>query len=214
MTQQIMSGLLRVRTDKNGEYTLVLPNNTIEDVFVSLKSKVTLKEVLKDMVEDIDDARLTLTEDLAAVVNSLAGLIDTRLPLNHIYRENFKTKDNVSITHGTYTGGGIKASQEQNMDFKLKNPIELKKIPEKFKITQMSKYVGSPQLTFLITFNAKDSQPQWFDCTASVTSGLFTVVPEIPNKEAEKPYALDFRVRCNCNDSSTFEIIDFMVLHV
>lgn len=214
MTQQIISGLLRLKTDRNGEYTVVLPNTTVEDVFVSLNSKVTLKNLLKDMIEDVDDTRLTLTEDLASVVTSLAGLIDDRLPLNHIYRENFKTKDYLNITNGNYTGGGIKANQGQNIDFKLKTPVELKKIPEKFKITQLSKYIGSPQLTFLITFNAKDTQPQWFDCTTSVTSGLFTVVPEIPNKEPNKPYALDFRVRCNCNQSSTYEIMEFMILHV
>lgn len=214
MPQQIISALQRVREDRDGEYTLVLPVNTIEDVFVSLQSGVRLSELLQDIIEDVDDTKLTLVEDMSTVINNLAGLIDSRLPLNHLYRENFKTTENIAITNGTFTQGSIKASQNQQLDFKLKTPIEVAKLPEKFKITQMSKYIGSPQLTFLITFNAKDSSPAWFDCTATVTSGLFTNVPSIPNKEPGKPYAMDFRVRCTCNASSTFEIMDFSLLHV
>ena len=58
MPQQIISALQRVREDRNGEYTLVLPINTVEDVFVSLKSGVRLSTLLQDIIEDVDDTRL------------------------------------------------------------------------------------------------------------------------------------------------------------
>lgn len=214
MPQQIISALQRVREDRNGEYTLVLPINTVEDVFVSLKSGVRLSTLLQDIIEDVDDTKLTLVEDMSTVINSLAGLIDSRLPLNHLYRENLKTSDHVSITEGVFTQGSIKAVQDRKVDFKLKKSIELSYLPDKFKVTQMSKYVGSPQVTYLITFNANDTNPSWYDCTASVASGLFTNIPNIENKEPDKPYAIDFRVKATCNSSSTYEIMEFSILHV
>lgn len=214
MPQQIISALQRVREDRNGEYTLVLPINTVEDVFVSLKSGVRLSALLQDIIEDVDDTKLTLVEDMSTVINNLAGLIDSRLPLNHLYRENLKTSEHVSITEGTFTQGSIKATQDEKVDFKLKSPIELNYLPEKFKLTQMSKYVGNPEITYLITFNANDTKPAWYDCTASVASGLFTNVPKIENKEPNKPYAINLRVKAACDSSSTYEIMEFSILHV
>lgn len=214
MPQQIISAIQRVKTDRDGEYKLVLPVNTVEDVFVSLESGVRLKELLGDIIEEVDDTRLTLTEDLSSVINVLSGLIDVKLPLNHIYRENFRDSDNLTITNGTFRSGYIKITQGQNMDFKFKNPIDLKSLPSKFKLTQITRYIGSPAITALITFNAKDSVPQWYDCTAALTSGLFANVPEIPNKESNKPYSINVRIKCTCNSSSTFEINDLSVLYV
>lgn len=213
MSQKIISALTRVKDD-NDEYVLILPINTIEDVMVDLNSGETLAELIDGIIKDTDDTRLTVIEDLSSVVNTLAGLIDVKLPLNHIYRENFKNTSNILKTAGTFFEGGVKALQNKNIDFKFINPIDLKSKPDKFKITHISKYIGSPAITCLITFNAKDTRPSWFDCKDVFSSGLFAEVPEIPNKEANKPYSLNIHFRCSCNSSSTFEMNDLSILHV
>ena len=210
--QKIISALERVK-DANGDYVLILPVNTVAEVFISLETGVRLSDVLNKMIVKVDDARLSTIEDLSNTINKLSGLIDDKLMLNHIYRDNFKTKDNLSITSGTYSSGSIKIAQGQSMDFKLKNPITLSFVPTDFKVTQISKYLGSPSISCLITFNALDSNPQWYDCTKVLTTGSFAKVPAIPNKEEDKAYAINVRIRCTCNGSSTFEIMDLSVLY-
>lgn len=210
--QKIISALERVK-DANGDYVLILPVNTVEEVFISLETGVRLSDVLKNIVVKVDDARLSTIEDLSNTINKLSGLIDDKLMLNHIYRDNFKTNDNLLITSGTYSSGSIKIAQGQSMDFKLKNPITLPFTPTDFKVSQISKYLGSPSISCLITFNALDSNPQWYDCTDVLTTGSFAKVPEIPNKEEDKAYAINVRIRCTCNGSSTFEIMDLSVLY-
>lgn len=213
MAQKIISALTRVKDD-NGEYVLILPINTVEDVLVNLETGENLADLIQNIIKETDDTRLTVIEDLASVVNTLAGLIDVKLPLNHIYRENFKNTNNILKTTGTFFEGGVKALQNQNIDFKFINPIDLKSKPDKFKITHISKYLGNPAITCLITFNAKDTKPAWFDCVEVFSSGLFAEVPEIPNKEVNKPYSLNIQFKCTCNSSSTFEINDLSILHV
>lgn len=210
--QKIISALERVK-DANGDYVLILPVNTVEEVFISLETGVRLSDVLKNIVIKVDDARLSTIEDLSNTINKLSGLIDDKLTLNHIYRDNFKTNDNLLITSGTYSSGSIKIAQGQSMDFKLKNPIKLSFTPTDFKVSQISKYLGSPSISCLITFNALDSNPQWYECTDVLTTGSFAKVPAIPNKEKDKAYAINVRIRCTCNGSSTFEIMDLSVLY-
>lgn len=210
--QKIISALERVK-DANGDYVLILPVNTVEEVFISLETGVRLSDVLNKIVIKVDDARLSTIEDLSNTINKLSGLIDDKLTLNHIYRDNFKTNDNLLITSGTYSSGSIKIAQGQSMDFKLKNPIKLSFTPTDFKVSQISKYLGSPSISCLITFNALDSNPQWYECTDVLTTGLFAKVPAIPNKEKDKAYAINVRIRCTCNGSSTFEIMDLSVLY-
>lgn len=210
--QKIISALERVK-DANGDYVLILPVNTVEEVFISLETGVRLSDVLNKIVIKVDDARLSTIEDLSNTINKLSGLIDDKLILNHIYRDNFKTNDNLLITSGTYSSGSIKIAQGQSMDFKLKNPIKLSFTPTDFKVSQISKYLGSPSISCLITFNALDSNPQWYECTDVLTTGSFAKVPAIPNKEKDKAYAINVRIRCTCNGSSTFEIMDLSVLY-
>lgn len=210
--QKIISALERVK-DANGDYVLILPVNTVEEVFISLETGVRLSDVLNKIVIKVDDARLSTIEDLSNTINKLSGLIDDKLTLNHIYRDNFKTNDNLLITSGTYSSGSIKIAQGQSMDFKLKNPIKLSFTPTDFKVSQISKYLGSPSISCLITFNALDSNPQWYECTDVLTTGSFAKVPAIPNKEKDKAYAINVRIRCTCNGSSTFEIMDLSVLY-
>lgn len=210
--QLIISAINRVK-DKDGNYVVILPVNTIEEVFVDLNTGVTLSQILDNVVEQVNDARLTTVEDLASVINMLSGLIDNRIELNHIYRDNFKDDYNLDISKGKFTSGGIKIIQGEELDFKLKNPIKLKFLPTEFKVTQMCKYIGGPGITCLITFNALDTKPTWYDCTDVLTTGLFAKVPEIANKEADKDYAINVRFICSCDGASTYEIMDMSVLY-
>lgn len=210
--QLIISALNRTK-DENGNYVVILPINTIEEVFVDLGTGVKLSDILDNVVEQVNDTRLTTIEDLSSVINMLSGLIDNKIELNHIYRDNFKDDSNLEIKKGTFKSGGLRIVQGEELDFKLKNPIHLKYIPTEFKVTQICKYLGGPDLTCLITFNALDSNPKWYDCTDVVTTGLFAKVPEITDKEADKDYAINVRFMCSCDGASTYEIMDMSVLY-
>ena len=75
MAQQIISVLERVK-DANGNYVLILPVNTVEEVFISLETGERLSDVLNKIITKVDDARLSTIEDLSSTINKMSGLID------------------------------------------------------------------------------------------------------------------------------------------
>lgn len=206
--EQVKSILQHVK-DANGEYFIQLSYNTLDEVLESLESGKTLRQINSE----INDKQEGLLDDLSTVVYNLAGLLDNRLELNHIYRENFKDESNLSITSGTFEQGSIKAANNESIDFQLKQSKELRLQPEKFKLSHMIKYTGNPNLSCQITFNALDTTPVWFDVNEALLSSSFFDIPEI-SKEEGKPYALNIRIQGLCDNSSTIEISDLMVLFI
>lgn len=210
---RVISTLQRVK-DVDGSYIITLPINTIEDVYVNLDTGETLVDLMNFVVGGVNDNKASIVEDMATVLSKIAGLIDDNLSLNHIHRENFKTDSNLIVTQGTFESGSVRAGNNQSYDFKFKNPVELKSKPEKFKLQHVIKYVGSPTLSCEITFNAKDSSPQWFDCASVLASNIYALVPAITNKEQGVPYAINIRLYGNCDTSSTFEASDLTIINV
>lgn len=206
--EQVKSILQHVK-DVNGEYFIQLSYNTLDEVLESLESGKTLRQINSE----INDKQEGLLDDLATVVYNLAGLLDNRLELNHIYRENFKDESNLSITSGTFEQGSIKSANNESIDFQLKQPKELRLQPEKLKLSHMIKYTGNPNLSCQITFNALDTNPVWFDVNEALLSSSFFDIPKI-SKEEGKPYALNIRIQGLCDNSSTIEISDLMVLFI
>ena len=206
--EQVKSILQHVK-DANGEYFIQLSYNTFDEVLESLESGKTLRQINSE----INDKQEGLLDDLATTVYNLAGLLDNRLELNHIYRENFKDESNLSIIAGTFEQGSIKAVNNESIEFQLKQPKELRLQPEKFKLSHMIKYTGKPNISCQITFNALDTAPVWFDANEALLSNSFFDIPKI-SKEEGKPYALNIRLQGLCDNSSTVEISDLMVLFI
>ena len=129
MMKTVRSVLQQVKNADN-EYEVTLPYNTMDEVLESLESGKTLRQVNIE----INDKQEGLLDDLGTIMYSLSGLIDDRLQLNQIYRENFKTNENIDITTGVYTQGCVKSVENQGIDFRLRTPVTLNMKPSKFKL--------------------------------------------------------------------------------
>lgn len=213
MAQEMYAVLQRVK-DSKGNYVVTLPVNTVEEVYVNLETGETLSDLLGLVVGEMNDNKATIVEDLASVLAALTGILDLNLSLNHIYRENFKNDNNLNILSGNFESGCIRAENNQKVDMSFKNPYTIANTPEKFKFSHVMKYIGSPELTCQITFNALDSSPKWFDCGAVFASGSYATVPKIENKEKDIPFAINIKLTGTCNETSTLEISDITVIQV
>lgn len=154
-----------------------------------------------------------LVDDLATVVSKLSGIIDDRLELNQLYRENFKTDEKLNILIGNFNQGYIESIENQGIDFQLKSPYKLSLKPEKFKLKHLIEFVGLPSLNCTITFNALDSTPYWFNINDAVLDASFFKIPEF-EKEEDVPYALNIRFKGTCNSTSSLKVSDLMVVFI
>ncbi len=146
---KVVSVLQRVKNENN-EYVVTLNYNTVDEVLDSLESGKTLRQINTE----IRDTQEGLLDDLATVIYNLAGLLDSKLELNQIYRENFRNLDNIKLTAGQFEQGSVKCLNGQSVHFSLINPKELRCEPKKFKLSHIIKFTGNPGITVDITFNA------------------------------------------------------------
>lgn len=154
-----------------------------------------------------------LSDDLATLVHKLAGLIDDRLVLNTLYRENFKDTTNIQLNIGLHAPGYIQSIQNTGLSFTLKKPIELKIEPKSFKVKHYIEFVGLPSISCQVTFNALDTNPQWFDVNRAILLSDFFEIPEMV-KEEGKPYAFNVRIQADCKNNDMVKISDLMVVFV
>lgn len=155
-----------------------------------------------------------MSDDIATLLYELAGLVDNRLNLNVLYRENFKTSDYLDITTGMHVPGCIYALPGSGIDFSIK-PVQLKIEPVKFRIKHYIELSGLSTIGCNITFNALDKDPYWFNANDAILSGDFFDIPfDEFEKEAGVPYALDLRIHGNCAIGASLCISDLMVVFV
>lgn len=204
--EQVTSVLQRIK-DENGDYIITLNYNTMDEVLESLETGRTLRQINTE----INDKQEGLLDDLATIIYNLAGLLDNKMDLNQIYRENFKDQSNINLISGQYEDGCVKGSNNQSLVFSLNEPKELKFKPEKVKLRHIIKYKGVLNLNVDITFNALDTQPTWFNINEAVTTDKFLKIPDF-NKEEDKAYAMNIKFNGTCDGSSSIEISDIMVM--
>lgn len=162
----------------------------------------------------IQSKQQAITDDLSTLVYELAGMLDNRLQLNTLYRENFKNADFLNIGLGIHIPGYVKAIPGQGITFQLKNPIELKIKPNVYKLKHMIELIGLPSLGCEITFNALDSEPYWFNANDALLSADFFEIPLNEFiKEENKPYAMNIRIFGDCDVESSIIISDLMVVY-
>ena len=182
---------------------------------------VTFTELFKDSSiltqnnTEIHNTQEAMSDDIATLVYELAGLLDKRLVLKVLFRENFRDSDHLQITNGLHIPGSIQAVPGNGIDFKLNAPIELSIKPTTFKIKHYTEITGVPTMGCSITFNALDSNPYWFKANdALLSEGFFKIPTDQFIKEENIPYALDIRIHGTCASGSMLKISDLMVVYI
>jgi hypothetical protein len=187
-----------------------------EDYFSNPSFKNLFKDssLLLQNNTTFNNVKEAISDDLCSLVHNLAGLIDTRLVLNTIYRENFKTIDNILIVKGIHEPGSIQSFLD-GLEFKLKKIIELKTEPTKFKLQHYIELQGTATLGCSITFNALDKEPYWFNANdALLSDGFFEIPINDFEKEKNVPYAMDIKIYGEIPKNSFIKISDLMVVFI
>lgn len=201
-------------------YTIIKDNvtgpfnkeNASEIVFTDLFKD---SSVITQNNTELKNKQEAISDDLATIVYELAGLLDNRLSLRVLYKENFKNDENLNITTGVQQPGLIESVPGIGIDFKLKNPVILTTTPQTFKLKHYMEIVGAPTIGCEITFNALDSNPYWFNANGAILSDSFFDIPlDDFEKEKDVPFALNIRLYGDCTTVSSLKISDLMVVFV
>jgi len=164
---------------------------------------------------EIHNTHEALCDDMATLVYELAGMLDRRLVMKTVYRENFMNADHLSITNGLHIPGSIRAVPGMGLDFKLDAPIELSIHPRSFKLKHLTEIIGVPTMGCYLTFNALDSNPYWFKANdALLSEGFFKIPNDKFLKEDDIPYALDVRIFGDCPNGSSIKLSELMVVFI
>lgn len=187
-------------------------NNAKEIIFTDLfKDSSLLTQFNKDIISKNE----AMVDDISTIITELAGLMDNKISLKTLYRENFKTSEGLKIANGMFIPGCIKAVPGTGIEFELNEPIELSIKPSSFKIKHYIELLGLPTLGCSITFNALDAEPYWFSANDAILENGFFEIP-ISNfvKDEDVPYALNIRIFGNCDSDSDITISDLMVVFI
>lgn len=208
---------------ENGVYKVytITKNNVTGPFNKESVSEVVFTDLFKDSSvitqnnAEIRNGQEALSDDLATIVYKLAGLLDTKLSLRVLYRENFRDTENINITSGIHQTGSITSDPENGIDFKFKNPVVLSNVPQSFKIKHYIEIVGAPTIGCEITFNALDSNPYWFNVNNAILSDNFIDIPlDDFEKEKDIPFALNIRIYGEGSTVSSLKISDLMVVFI
>ena len=153
-----------------------------------------------------------MADDLATLVYNLAGLLDNKLEFNQIFRENFKTDDNINLQKGLYEMGCVK-SNNSRLEFSLNEAKGIDIEPKKFKFKHYMEMNGVVVVDCQLTFNGLDNNPFWFNANEAILDGSFFEIPEF-EKQEDIPYALNIKINCSCEANSNIKISDFMVVFI
>ena len=187
-------------------------NNFEEIIFTELFKDSSLLTQNNTVLQSTQEA---LSDDVATLVYELAGMLDNRLVLKVLYRENFRDLDNITLNTGLHVPGAVQALPNYGLDLKLTKPIQLTTQPKKFKIKHIIEMLGVPTLGCSITFNALDSRPYGFSANDALLSADFFDIPvDKFEKEEDVPFALDVKIFGDCANESSLVISDFMVVFI
>ena len=168
--------------------------------------------ILSQATATIKSIQEGMADDIGTLVYNLAGLLDNDMNFNQIFRENFKNNDNLNIVNGKHEIGSM-VPVNNKLEFMLFEAKGLECQPKKFKLKHHMEISGTVGVECELTFNGLDDEPFWFDVNEAILDGSFFDIPEF-KKQDEIPYALNFRIKCNCNPGSNITISDFMVVFI
>ena len=212
-----------VLIEKDGVYQVVTitkdsvtgpfnPEFTEEVVFTELFKD---SSVLTQNNTEIQTRQEAISDDLATLVQELAGLIDNRLNLKVLYRENFKDSGGINFIQGLHVPGSVQSISNLGLNFSLKEPVQLITKPNSFKLKHHMEIIGLPSIQCRITFNALDAKPYWFYANEAILSGDYFKIPvEEMYKEKDTPFALNIEINAECTGEDSIKLSDLMVVFV
>lgn len=214
--ERAISYLERVKLD-DGTYVIKLPITSANEVIYDLETGETIHQIFHDALRAVQAESYTLLEDFATLVGKIAGLVDDNIDGHHIYRDNMKTNDNITVEYGKFVPGSVSNGTEDKLCFQLKNPLVLKDKPIKLQFKDMKHVVGDFNFRVRITFNALDDEPIWVDYTDYYMEGRFMplTVDYASKKQAGVDWAINFKFEATrVTDIGNIELVDFMILHL
>ena len=199
--------VLQRTKQEDGSYIISLPINTSDEVLTNLQSG----ETLTDRLIELNNRSMGLLQDLSAIVLCLSPILTEDLNLNHIYRENFKSDNNLLITNGVFEPGSISGNE---ISYQLKQGIRTFKKPilVSAKDIKSLKPADARNVSVQVTVNFEDSQPLWIDCTEEYLLGSDVNIPIEYDKEDGKPWSINFRF--NMRSTEAVVISDLIISHI
>ena len=214
--EKAISYLERVKLD-DGSYVIKLPITSANEVIYNLETGETIHQIFNDALRAVQAESYTLLEDFAILVSKIAGLVDDNIVGHHIYRDNMKTNELITVQSGRFAPGSVSNGTEKKLAFHMKNPIVLKDKPIKLQLKTINNIIGDFNINIKVTFNALDDEPMWIDYTDYYNEGRFIplTVDYMSRKQQDIPWAINFIFEAErVTDIGSIEIVDFMVLHL
>ena len=211
--EKAISILQRIKQE-DGSYVIYFPITSTKEVIANEETGESMADILNNVIRVVQSESYTLLEDFATIVGKLAGLIDENIIAHHVYRDNMKTEDNIRISDGVFTPGTITNNSDGMLTYTLSTPIELEDKPLKFQFKDIKNITGDFNYSLSVTFNALDAVPTWIDITNYYKNNLFYSVGKL-EKDPNNKWAMNFLFQASRTGATgSFEVSDFMILHI
>lgn len=197
--EKVVSSLLRVK-DELGNYVTTLPINTLEEVIVNVETGKTLATLITEMVDEIVQSKEYIIKDLVNVVCDIAPFTDLTRDSSHIYINNLKTKDGLTITKGAFEEGRL-YTDDNDLEFSLTQPLSTEFLPSKVLIKTINKNVGNIAYEVQVTNNALDAEPVLENCSEAVKNGAYFTFTNM-TKQADTSWAIGLRFKATKSQST------------
>ena len=197
--EKIVSTLLRVK-DETGAYVTTLPITTLEEVVVNVETGKTLATLITEMVDEIVQTKEYIIHDLVNVICDMAPFTDLTRDSSHIYINNLKSQDGLTITKGAFEEGRI-YTDENELEFSLTKPLNTEFLPSKILVKTINKNVGNINYEVQDTNNALDAEPVWEDCSEAVKNGAYFTFTNM-TKQADTSWAIGLRFKATKSQST------------
>lgn len=212
--EKAISYLERIKLE-DGNYVIKFPITTAKEVILNIETGETVEEIFNNVVRQVEAESYTLLEDFATLVGKVAGLVDDNINANHIFRDNMKTDDLITVIYGRFQPGSVSNGSVDKLSYTMKNPIIVKDKPIKMQLKDIKNVNGTFNYSVKMTFNALDTNPTWLDCTDAYKNGDFVSLTKSYEKEDGKDWALNFIFEADrTSDTGTIEVVDYMLLHI
>lgn len=201
-----VSVLQRTKQD-DGSYIITLPVNTSEEVYTD----VNTGEILSDRLIDIKNTESTLLDDMTELLLKLSPMVSGSLQLNHIYKEDFRSMDNIELLSGEFAPGSI---QGERLSFQLKNGIHRTTQPKKIKVKDVKNIeANASNVSVYITVNFEDINVYWMDCTEAYLNKQDIDIPYLEEKEDNRPWSVNVKFVFKSN-TIPVSVSDLIIAHI
>lgn len=192
---------------EDGSYIITLPVNTSEEVYTDMNTG----ENLYDRLNIIKDTESTLLEDMANLLLKISPLVTGKLELNHIYKDDFKTIDNINKLSGEFEQGSIHGAR---LSYQLKKGIQRETQPKKITIKDVkNREVNSSEVSVYVTVNFEDLNVYWMDCTDAYINKEAIDIPYLGEKDKGKPWSINVKFVFKC-DEDPVSVSDLIIAHI